>query len=279
MRAKLSESSEQSKQGTLATAADERRAGGLAGTDWSSYALGGSHVCLIRVPPARRWGSTEDKSGAALAWVLVLPAIAIPDGGQSPGQGHRAEDTMSHDKIKAAARRRMAETGEPYGTARRAVIREHQQAAPGDLAPGSRWFAISYSDAWEGRLAGWLDARLFRAGPGVSGAEVGAGEIRIRMGSYKLDIPRTSVRSVKRSQARVGRTTGVHTRRGRWLVNGSAEGLVEITLSPPCYPARSIDTLFGVGPSRVDSLVMSLEDPDGFIAAVTATPASPAGSR
>jgi predicted kinase len=32
---------------------------------------------------------------------------------------------MSHDKIKTAARERMAETGEPYATARREVIREH----------------------------------------------------------------------------------------------------------------------------------------------------------
>ena len=36
---------------------------------------------------------------------------------------------MSHDKIKTAARERMGETGEPYATARREVIREHQ--APG----------------------------------------------------------------------------------------------------------------------------------------------------
>ena len=33
---------------------------------------------------------------------------------------------MPHDKIKDAARRRMAETGEPYSVARRAVIREHE---------------------------------------------------------------------------------------------------------------------------------------------------------
>ena len=36
---------------------------------------------------------------------------------------------MSHDKISAAARRRMAETDEPYAAARRAVIREHQAGA------------------------------------------------------------------------------------------------------------------------------------------------------
>jgi hypothetical protein len=174
---------------------------------------------------------------------------------------------MSHDKIRAAARERMAQTGEPYATARRAVIREYHQAATKNLAPGTQWFAISYSDAWEGRFSAWMDARLFRAGPGVSGVEVDAAEIRVRMGSFKLDIPRASVRSIKRSQARVGRTTGVHGRRGQWLVNGAAEGLVEITISPPCRPAPSIDTLFGVGPSRVDSLIVSLEDPDRFIAA------------
>jgi AAA domain len=44
---------------------------------------------------------------------------------------------MSHDKIKAAARERVAETGEPYAAARREVIRQHarqqqqQQASDG----------------------------------------------------------------------------------------------------------------------------------------------------
>jgi len=43
---------------------------------------------------------------------------------------------MSHDKIKAAARERMAETGEPYAAARREAIREHQGAGHGPL-PGT----------------------------------------------------------------------------------------------------------------------------------------------
>ena len=38
------------------------------------------------------------------------------------------DDTMSNDKIKAAARKRMAHTGESYATARTAVIREHEAA-------------------------------------------------------------------------------------------------------------------------------------------------------
>jgi hypothetical protein len=51
-------------------------------------------------------------------------------------------------------------------------------------------------------------------------------------------------------------------------VNGSADGLVEITIEPPCHPAPSIDTLFGLGRSRVDALVVSLDDPDGFVAVI-----------
>jgi hypothetical protein len=111
---------------------------------------------------------------------------------------------------------------------------------------------------------------LFRAGRGVSGVAVDTGEIRVRMGSFKLDIPRSSVRSVQRSQARVGGTTGVHGRRGRWLVNGSAEGLAELTIDPPVRISPSIDTLYGLGPSRVRQLTLSLDDPDGFVAAVKA---------
>jgi hypothetical protein len=45
---------------------------------------------------------------------------------------------MSHDKIKAAARKRMATTGESYAVARREVIKEHAAAEAGQfrLAPG-----------------------------------------------------------------------------------------------------------------------------------------------
>jgi hypothetical protein len=44
---------------------------------------------------------------------------------------------MSHDKIKAAARERMAETGEPYAAARREVIRQHQAGGGRGPLPGT----------------------------------------------------------------------------------------------------------------------------------------------
>jgi hypothetical protein len=174
---------------------------------------------------------------------------------------------MSHDKIGAAARRRMAQTGEPYTAARRAVIGEHQAVARSEDPPGEpRWFAISYRERGLDRLTAWSDTLLFRSGPGVAGVEIGADEIRVRMGSFKLDIPRSSVRAVWRSSSDVHGTTGVHGGRGRWLVNGAPDGLVELAIEPPCYLAPGIDTLFRR--AKVDRLIVSLADPDGFIAAM-----------
>jgi len=173
---------------------------------------------------------------------------------------------MSHDKRKAAVRKRMAVTGEPYAVARHKVMWERQSAAPGSLSSDGQWFAISYSRAGIDRITAWLDTLLFRAGPGVSGVEVTSGQLRVRMGDYKLDVPRSSVRSATRSQARLRGTTGVHARRGRLLVNGSADGLVELTIDPPCYTGRTLNTSYVN--EHVNSLILSLVDPGGFIAAV-----------
>ena len=69
-----------------------------------------------------------------------------------------------------------------------------------------------------------------------------------------------------RSARSVRGTIGVHGGRGRWLMNGSYNGLVELAIEPPCYTSRQPSTLFLR--SKVSSLTISLIDPDGFIAAV-----------
>jgi hypothetical protein len=172
---------------------------------------------------------------------------------------------MSHDKIKAAARERMAQTGEPYAVARRAVIRERQAVASQRLPPGTAWFTIRFSDAGLDRVTRWLDT-LLGGGPGRSGVEVDAGQIRVRMADFSQTIPRSSIRHVHRSQAQLRGTTGVHVSRGRLLVNGSAHGLVELAIEPPCYTSRTLNTMFVR--QKVTALILSLDDPDGFIAAV-----------
>ena len=170
---------------------------------------------------------------------------------------------MSHDKIRAAARKRVAETGEPYATARREVIKNYQQAGAAASSSSARFFAIDYSDM--GRVSLWTETRHGR-GPGRGGVEVGSTVLRVRMAGFHLDIPRSTVRSAARSARSVRGTIGVHGGRGRWLVNGSDRGLVELVIEPPCYTPRQPSTLFLR--SKVSSLTISLVDPDGFIAAV-----------
>jgi hypothetical protein len=174
---------------------------------------------------------------------------------------------MSHDKIKAAARQRMAETGEPYSAARRAVLGKHQAAGDQGTAADPAWFPISYRDAGFG---GWLDRYHFGRGPGRAGVTVDADLLRIRaLGDFRLDVPRASVRSVTRSGFRARGTRGMHeVGRGRWLVNGTDTGLVELVLDPPLYLGRTLGT--GLMKRTVNSVIMSLVDPDGFIAAVQA---------
>ena len=170
---------------------------------------------------------------------------------------------MSHDKIRAAARKRMAETGEPYATARREVIKNHQQAGAGASSSSARWFALDYSDM--GRVSLW-DVTRRGGGPGRGGVEVDPAVLRVRVPDFHLDIPRGSVRSAARSDHQTRGTIGVHGRRGRWLVNGSHDGLVELAIDPPCYLPRQLSTVFRK--VKVSSLIISLVDPDGFIAAV-----------
>jgi hypothetical protein len=174
---------------------------------------------------------------------------------------------MSHDKIRAAARKRMAETGEPYAAARREVIKDHQEAGAGRGAAASskaRWFGLDYSDM--GPVSLWTDTRR-GGGPGRGGVVLDSTALRVLVPGFRLDIPRASVRSATRSALRT-RSIGVHGGHGRWLVNGSYNGLVELTIEPSCYLPRQPSTLFRK--AKVSSLTISLVDPDGFIAAVEA---------
>jgi hypothetical protein len=116
-----------------------------------------------------------------------------------------------------------------------------------------------------GRVSLWTEIR-HGGGPGRGGVEVDSNVLRVRMADFHLDIPRSSVRSAARSARSVRGTIGVHGGRGRLLVNGSYNGLVELAIEPPCYTSRQPSTLFLR--SKVSSLTISLVDPDGFIAAV-----------
>jgi len=73
---------------------------------------------------------------------------------------------MSHDKIKAAARERMARTGEPYAAARRQVIAEIRAAAAAheDLGPEySDAVVASFLERIEEEIDARVDARVAQA--------------------------------------------------------------------------------------------------------------------
>jgi hypothetical protein len=125
---------------------------------------------------------------------------------------------------------------------------------------------ISYDTSVSGKITTWMDS-LFGGGPGKSGVAVDRDTIEVRMGGDRFEIPRRSVRSASRSDERLRGTTGVHVhKKGQLLVNGSADGLVEVIVDPPFHTARTLSTMFVR--ERVNSLLVSLVDPDGFIAAI-----------
>jgi hypothetical protein len=99
-------------------------------------------------------------------------------------------------------------------------------------------------------------------GPAFTGVQLDERQIRVKMGwAFRAAIPRPAVKSVRRSPNRWA-GIGAHGRAGRWLVNGSVAGIVTIDVDPP---ARAKVIGF---PVQLRSLDISLEDPDGFIAAV-----------
>ena len=110
----------------------------------------------------------------------------------------------------------------------------------------------------------WL--RWIGISPARSFVEVSPTGIRVRMAwGFTLDADRAAVRSSEPDHDPV-RGWGVHGWRGRWLVNGSSSGLVRITFDPP-VAARTM-----VFPLRVHTLRVSVEDPDGLVAALPPAP-------
>lgn len=104
---------------------------------------------------------------------------------------------------------------------------------------------------------------LLGMSPGRSWVEVDDHTLRVRMGwAFKLDAPLDHVRDARSVHERVW-GWGVHGWRGRWLVNGSSSGLVRIDLSPP------VGAHMGPIPLTVRELRVSVEDPEGLVAALT----------
>ncbi len=100
------------------------------------------------------------------------------------------------------------------------------------------------------------------AGPRHSAIRVSDDAVEVKMGvggwAFGGTVPRSSIVEIKTLTGPVW-AWGAHGWKGRWLVNGSSDGLVSLTLQPPA-PARTLGY-----PLKVRELVLSLADPDGFV--------------
>jgi hypothetical protein len=88
-------------------------------------------------------------------------------------------------------------------------------------------------------------------------------DLKLRMGwAFRADVPRAQIRRVAATE-RPFFAWGVHGWRGRWLVNGSSDGIVGVEIDPPVRA-------WTVGiPVRLRIVYISLADPERFITALT----------
>lgn len=115
-------------------------------------------------------------------------------------------------------------------------------------------FTMRYARALRPLLHG------LRMGGGT--AELIDDELRITMGwAFRARLPRADLRSARGTRP-VLFGWGVHGWGSRWAAIGSAKGVVRVDLS---RPGRAV--VCGV-PVQVATLWISLEDPDGFLAAL-----------
>jgi hypothetical protein len=98
-------------------------------------------------------------------------------------------------------------------------------------------------------------SRIVLLPPSVSSVEVEGEEVRVRMGwAFQSCFPRAAIVSVSKLDGRpISR--GVHGFAGRWLVNGSGQGIVSLELNP-----RQRGYVMGF-PVRLRTLMVSVEEP------------------
>jgi hypothetical protein len=106
-----------------------------------------------------------------------------------------------------------------------------------------------------------LSAALLLA-PSDSFVDVEGDEVQVRMAwGFRARFPNSSVLSVTEYRQKP-LSRGVHGWAGRWLVNGSGEGIVSIDLE-----LHQRGYVLGF-PVRLRNLLVSVEDPTGLMAAL-----------
>jgi hypothetical protein len=107
------------------------------------------------------------------------------------------------------------------------------------------------------RFESWyrLLSSVLLLAPSDSYVEVGDGGVECRMGwAFRARFPRSAVASTNRLD-RKPLSRGVHGFGGRWLVNGSGDGILVINLEP-----SQRGRVVGI-PVRLRELLVSVDDP------------------
>jgi hypothetical protein len=110
----------------------------------------------------------------------------------------------------------------------------------------------------------WFTVFSVPLGARHGAVEVDEHQVVVRFGAmFRARIDRSAITAV-RSESRRVISAGAHGFRGRWLVNGAGTGLVVVTIVPR---QRAWVTGF---PIRLRELWISLDDPIGFVAELSA---------
>jgi hypothetical protein len=118
----------------------------------------------------------------------------------------------------------------------------------------SSWFEMRYAELLKPLLT------AMGMGPAASGIEVTSEELRVQMGwTFCAHIPIHDVLQVDRAAPARLLGWGVHGGGGRWLVNGSRQGVVRIEIDP-----ATRGRVLGV-PVRLATLLVSVVDPEMFV--------------
>ncbi len=124
------------------------------------------------------------------------------------------------------------------------------------MAQGTLRFPIRF-DPWYRALS-----RAVLLPPSDAFVEVDDAEVRIRMAwAFRARLPRTAIAAVA-PHRRIPLSRGVHGWAGRWLVNGSGDGVLELALAPA---QRAVVLGF---PVRLRTLLVSVDDPAGLRSAL-----------
>ncbi len=101
-------------------------------------------------------------------------------------------------------------------------------------------------------------------GPKHSEVRIADDVLHVKFGwGFRTAVPLSSITKAEQNHDRVY-SWGAHGSRGRWLVNGSSKGIVELTIDPPATAQ-----VMGVSVT-LSTLAVSVTDPEALIEACTA---------